>query len=63
MYYCQDDGGQWNVKVNVHERIKMGGEVMFAVIFGKDLKSMHTDDVGYGWLLVNIETLFDTKQP
>jgi len=57
MYYCQADGGQWNVPVQILSEISKD----LCIIRGKDLISDIVVE-GYGLKLAFRNTVFDTEQ-
>lgn len=56
-WYCQPDGGQWNVRVEVDAR-----EDDCSIIKSKQLVGTYTDSDGFNWLIVATNTLFDEPQ-
>jgi hypothetical protein len=60
MWYCQPDGGQWNVPVELHEVVDVHGE-MIGVISGKKLIAP-VEANGLAVLAVPLKTLFHVAQ-
>jgi hypothetical protein len=61
VFYCQSDGGQWNIPVY---RMKLNTEFGNgnSVISGSELVGTAKDKDGYDMLVVSDETLFDEPQ-
>lgn len=59
-WYCQPDGGQYNVRVSVVETLTVQ-DTSLSIIVGENLSSMMMFD-NVGVLLVRSDTLFDIAQ-
>lgn len=58
-YYCQPDGGQWNVPVHV---LKTDAVMGFSIVKGHDLIGSYVDDAGDNYAVVDTNYLHDTPQ-
>lgn len=63
-YYCQPDGGQWNIPVRVYDTFPINPSLhqKSLIIMGMDLIGSFTDQFGYSWMIVDIADVYAVMQ-
>lgn len=61
VWYCQPDGGQWNVRVRLAARVVIG-DIPMMVIYGKSLMGERLYPNGPGVMIVHRDTIYTCAQ-